>query len=118
MNVTRKADPGRRDRYTLPLVISCAKVHPFARIGDAIADLVAGRIGAVMKIYPVAAYITRRTPGLKIVAQIPADPQPLAIGFNRENPGLLAAVDGARASLKSDGTYRGLMAKWSLAEQT
>ena len=97
--------------------IESVKVYPFARIGDAIADLVAGRIGAVMKIYPVAAYITRQTPGLKIVAQIPADPQPLAIGFNRENPGLLATVDGALATLKSDGTYRSLMTKWSLAEQ-
>jgi ABC-type amino acid transport substrate-binding protein len=98
--------------------IAAVKVYPFARIGDAMADLVAGRIGAVMKVYPVAAYLTRQTPGLKIVAQVPADPQPLGIGFNRDNPGLLAAVNGALAWLKSDGAYHSLAAKWNLAEQT
>jgi ABC-type amino acid transport substrate-binding protein len=98
--------------------IAAVKVYPFARIGDAMIDLAAGRIGAVMKVYPVAAYLAQQTPGLKIVAQVPADRQPLGIGFNRDNPGLLAAVNGALASLKSDGAYRGLATKWNLAEQT
>jgi ABC-type amino acid transport substrate-binding protein len=98
--------------------IAAVKVYPFARISDAMTDLAAGRIGAVMKVYPVAAYLAQQTPGLKIVAQVPADPQPLGIGFNRDNPGLLAAVNGALASLESDGTYRRLAAKWNLAEQT
>ena len=96
--------------------IAGVKVYPFARIGDAIADLAAGRIDAVMKVYPVAAYLTRQTPGLKIVAQVPADPQPLGIGFNRDNPGLRAAVNGALVSLKSDGAYRSLAAKWNISE--
>jgi ABC-type amino acid transport substrate-binding protein len=98
--------------------IAAVKVYPFARIGAAITDLADGRIGAVMKVYPVAAYLTQQEPGLKIVAQVPDDPQPLGIGFNRDNPGLLAAVNGALAALKSDGTYRALTAKWNLAEQT
>ena len=98
--------------------IAAVKVYPFARISDAMTDLVAGRIGAMMKVYPVAAYLVQQTPGLKIVAHVPADPQPLGIGFNRDNPGLLAAVNGTLASLGSDGTYRRLAAKWKLAEQT
>jgi ABC-type amino acid transport substrate-binding protein len=97
--------------------IGAVKVYPFARIGEAMIDLRAGRIGAVMKVYPVAAYLVQETPGLKIVAQVPADPQPLGIGFNRDNPGLRTAVNSALASLKSDGTYRGLTAKWNLAER-
>jgi ABC-type amino acid transport substrate-binding protein len=96
--------------------IAAVEVYPFARIDDAMTDLAAGRIGAVMKVYRVAAYLARRIPGLRIVAQVPADPQPLGIGFNRDNLGLLAAVNGALASLGSDGTYRRLVAKWSLAE--
>jgi ABC-type amino acid transport substrate-binding protein len=98
--------------------IALVKVYPFARIGDAIAELVAGRMGAVMKVYPVAAYLTQQEPGLKIVAQVPDDSQSLGIGFNRDNPGLLVAVNGALVALKSDGTYRALAAKWNLAEQT
>jgi ABC-type amino acid transport substrate-binding protein len=96
--------------------IGAIEVYPFARIHDAMTDLVAGRIGAVMKVYPVAAYLARQTPDLKIIAQVPADPQPLGIGFSRDNPGLRAAVNGALASLQSDGTFHGLASKWNLPE--
>jgi ABC-type amino acid transport substrate-binding protein len=37
-------------------------VYPFDRIGDAMTDLEAGRITAVMKVAPVAAYLARRMP--------------------------------------------------------
>jgi ABC-type amino acid transport substrate-binding protein len=95
-------------------LIAGVKVYPFARIGDAMEDLVAGRIGAVMKVYPVAAYLTQRTPGLKIVAQVPDDPQPLGVGFSKNNQGLRDAVNAALVSLRSDGTYRTLTAKWNV----
>jgi ABC-type amino acid transport substrate-binding protein len=95
--------------------IAGVKVYPFAQIGDAMTALAAGRIGAVMKVYPVAAYLTQKTRGLKIVAQVPGDPQPLGIGFNRDNPGLLDAVNGALASLGSDGTIGRLASRWNLA---
>jgi hypothetical protein len=39
------------------------KVYPFAQIADAMKDLAAGRIGAVMKVYPVAAWLARLTRG-------------------------------------------------------
>jgi ABC-type amino acid transport substrate-binding protein len=63
--------------------IKSVKVYPFDRIADAMTDLAAGCITAVMKVYPVAAWLARRTPGLRIVAQIPHDPQPLGIGSTR-----------------------------------
>lgn len=37
--------------------IGKVKVYPFARIADAMTDLAAGRITAVMKVYPVAAWL-------------------------------------------------------------
>ena len=49
-------------------------------------DLAAGRITAVMKVYPVAAWLAQQTPDLVIVAQVPDDPQPLGIGFARTIP--------------------------------
>ena len=58
-------------------------VYPFDRIGDAMTDLIAGRITAVMKVYPVAAWLARHSPDLRIVAQVPNDPQPLGIGFDK-----------------------------------
>jgi len=90
------------------------KVYPFDRIGDAMTDLAAGNITAVMKVYPVAAWLARRTPSLRIAAQIPHDPQPLGIGFDKNNPALLAAVNSALAEVKQDGAYARLARKWAV----
>ncbi len=94
--------------------IGAVRAYPFARITDAMADLAAGRIAAVMKVYPVAAWLARRTPGLRILAQVPNDPQPLGIGFNRRNPGLLGAVDRALAEMQRDGRYAALAGRWDV----
>jgi ABC-type amino acid transport substrate-binding protein len=95
-------------------VIAKVKIYPFDRIADAMSDLAAGRITAVMKVYPVAVWLARRTPGLRIVAQVPNDPQPLGIGFNKNNPRLLAAVNSALSAMKQDGTYARLARKWGV----
>ena len=94
--------------------IGKVKVYPFDRIADAMTDLAAGRITAVMKVYPVAGWLARRTPGLRIVAQVPDDPQPLGIGFNKNNPELMAAVNGALSGMKKDGAYAPLAHKWGV----
>jgi len=91
------------------------KVYPFARIADAIADLKAGRITAVMKVNPVAAWLARRNPGLKIVAQVPDDPQPLGIGFSKDTPELVAAVNRQLAAMMQDGSYARLARKWDVS---
>ena len=92
--------------------IGKVKVYPFDQIADAMTDLAAGRITAVMKVYPVAAWLARQTPGLRIVAQLPDDPQPLGIGFNKNSPLLVAKVNGALSEIKQDGTYTQLAHKW------
>ena len=98
-------------------VIGTVRVYPFARMADAITDLVAGRVNAVMKVYPVAAWFVRQTPGLRILAQVPDDPQPLGIGFNRSNTSLLAAVNNALADAQRDGSYQILARHWGLLPQ-
>lgn len=94
--------------------INSVKVYPFDRIGDAMSDLAAGRITAVMKVYPVAAWLARETPGLRIVAQVPDEPQPLGIGFNKGNPALVAAVNSVLADMNRDGAYARLARKWGV----
>jgi ABC-type amino acid transport substrate-binding protein len=94
--------------------IGNVKVYPFDRIADAMTDLAAGNITAVMKVYPVAAWLARRTPGLRVVAQVPDNPQPLGIGFNKNNPELLAAVNGALSGMKQDEAYARLARKWGV----
>jgi ABC-type amino acid transport substrate-binding protein len=90
------------------------KVYPFDRIAEAMTDLAAGRITAVMKVYPVAAWLARQNPDLRIAAQVPNEPQPLGIGFKKSNPGVVAAVNGALARMKQDGTYARLAQKWGV----
>jgi ABC-type amino acid transport substrate-binding protein len=94
--------------------IGSVKVYPFARIQDAMVDLAAGRITAVMKVYPVAAWLARQTPGLVIAAQVPDDPQPLGIGLRHDQRELLAAVDRVLADLQRDGSYARLARKWGV----
>lgn len=94
--------------------IGGVEVYAFARIQDAMVDLAAGRITAVMKVYPVAAWLARRTPGLVIAVQVPDDPQPLGIGFRRDQQALLARVDAALADMQRDGSYARLAHKWGV----
>ena len=94
--------------------IGKVEVYPFDRIEAAMADLVAGRITAVMKVYPVAAWLARRNPDLRILAQVPDDPQPLGIGFDKGNLVLLGAVNAALSEIKQDGTYARLVHKWAV----
>lgn len=87
-------------------------IYSFDRIAAAMTDLEAGRITAVMKVAPVAAWLARRTPNLRIVAQVPNDPQPLGIGFAKDEPVLRAAVNSALASMRADGTLARLARLW------
>jgi ABC-type amino acid transport substrate-binding protein len=94
--------------------IKDVKVYSFDQLADALTDLTAGRITAVMKVYPVAAWLVRQNPGLRIAAEIPHDPQPLGIGLNKNNSGLLAAVNAKLAEIKQDGAYGRLAKKWGV----
>jgi ABC-type amino acid transport substrate-binding protein len=94
--------------------IGKVQVYPFARIGNAMIDLAAGRIGAVMKVHPVAAWLAHQHPGLRIIAEVPNDPQPLGVGFNRNNPGLLTAVNDALSGMQHDGWYQALVQRWGV----
>jgi ABC-type amino acid transport substrate-binding protein len=95
--------------------IGNVKVYAFDQIANAMTDLSAGHITAVMKVHPVAAWLARQAPGLRIVAQIPHDPQPLGIGFDKDNLALLTAVNAALAEIKQDRTYARLARKWRLS---
>jgi ABC-type amino acid transport substrate-binding protein len=90
------------------------KVYPFDRIEEAMTDLAAGRITAVMKVAPLAAWLAAKGPYLRIVAQVPNDPQPLGIGFGKNQAALLAAVNGALASMRRDGRMNQLKEKWGV----
>lgn len=95
--------------------IGDVKVYSFARIADAIGDLSAGRIQAVMKVYPVASWFVQRTPHLRILGPVPNNPQPLGIGFSKTSTALVAAVDRTLTRMQEDGTYRTLAQHWGIS---
>jgi ABC-type amino acid transport substrate-binding protein len=78
-------------------------------------DLEAGRITAVMKVAPVAAWLAANSSDLRIVAQVPDDPQPLGIRFGKNEPALVAAVDGALVAMQRDGSMDRLKNKWGVS---
>ena len=55
-----------------------------------------------------------KRPDLRIVAQVPDDPQPLGIGFGKNQAALLAAVNGALAAMRWDGSMNQLKEKWGV----
>jgi ABC-type amino acid transport substrate-binding protein len=69
-----------------------------------------------MKVSPVALWLVRRTPGLRVIGHVPDDPQPLGIGSNKGNPELAAAVDAVLTTIESDGTFGRLTRKWGLPD--
>jgi ABC-type amino acid transport substrate-binding protein len=95
--------------------IGRVRVYPFSQLAEATSDLMTGGVDAVMKVYPVAAWFVRRKPWLRMLAQVPDDPQPLGIGFSHSSTGLLAAVNTVLAEMRLDGSYRTLAQRWSLS---
>lgn len=88
------------------------KVYPFKEFNQAISALLSGKIGVVMKVYPVADYYVQRHPELRILASVPNAPQPLGFGFNRKNSQLLQAINRVQADMLTDGTYQKIYKKW------
>ncbi|MGH2583629.1 MAG: ABC transporter substrate-binding protein [Dehalococcoidia bacterium] len=91
--------------------IAQIRYYPYTGIFDALDDLTAGRIGAVIKLFPVALTLIRDRPDLAVVQQIPTHEQ-LGIAFAKTNVALRDAVNGALAALKQRGTFDSLCRAW------
>jgi ABC-type amino acid transport substrate-binding protein len=85
--------------------------YPYDGILAALDDLSAGRIGAIIKLFPVATWFVKGRPGLAVVAQIPTH-EKLGIAFAKANTGLCAAVNKALADLKGRGVIDDLRRQW------
>ncbi|CAM2888485.1 cystine/glutamine-binding periplasmic protein [Legionella steigerwaltii] len=88
------------------------KIYPFKNFNLAIEDLIAGRVGAVMKVFPVSYYYVEHHPELHILSAVPNAPQPLGFGMNQANQELVKAVNKAQAEMQADGTYEKIYKKW------
>jgi ABC-type amino acid transport substrate-binding protein len=91
--------------------IKAIRYYPYHGITDALDDLAAGRIGALIKLAPVLAWLVKDRPGLAVVHEIPTH-EKLGIAFAKTNVRLCTAVNTALADLKRNGHFDALCRKW------
>jgi len=91
--------------------IAAIHYYPYDGINAALDDLQSGRIGLVIKLFPVISWLTRERPDLAVAMQVPTHER-LGIAYAPERADLCDAVDAAIAKLREDGTFARLQAAW------
>jgi len=91
--------------------IAAIRYYPYHGINTALDDLEAGRIGLVIKLFPVISWLTRERPDLVVVMQMPTHER-LGIAYAAERADLCDAVDAAIEALRENGEFAKLQAAW------
>lgn len=91
--------------------IAGIRYYPYHGIGAALDDLEAGRIGLVIKLFPVISWLTRERPELAVVTQVPTHER-LGIAYALGRVDLCDAVDAAIEALRQNGAFARLQAAW------
>ena len=91
--------------------IAGIRYYPYHGIGTALDDLEAGRIGLVIKLFPVISWLVKDRAQLAVATQVPTHEQ-LGIAFAKDNQDLCDAVDREVAKLRDTGEFARLQARW------
>jgi polar amino acid transport system substrate-binding protein len=91
--------------------IAGIRYYPYHGIATALDDLEAGRIGLVIKLFPVISWLVKDRPQLAVATQVPTHEQ-LGIAFAKDNQDLCNAVDREVAKLRDTGEFSRLQARW------
>jgi polar amino acid transport system substrate-binding protein len=91
--------------------IAGIKYYPYDGIGVALDDLEAGRIGLVIKLFPVISWLVKDRPQLAVAMQVPTH-EKLGIAFARDNASLCDAVNRALTTVQGNGEFARLQARW------
>jgi polar amino acid transport system substrate-binding protein len=91
--------------------IAAIRYYPYHGIGTMLDDLEAGRIGLVIKLFPVISWLTRERPDLLVAMQMPTHER-LGIAFALERADLCDVVDAAIDALRESGEFAKLQAAW------
>lgn len=92
-------------------VIAAIKYYPYHGIANALDDLAAGRIGLVIKLFPVISWLVKDRPQLAVPLQVPTH-EKLGIAFAKDNQTLCNKVNGALAALRASGEFARLQTRW------
>jgi polar amino acid transport system substrate-binding protein len=91
--------------------IAAIRYYPYHGIGTAIDDLEAGRIGLVIKLFPVISWLARERSDLAVAMQMPTHER-LGIAYAPDRADLCDGVDTAIEALRENGEFAKLQAAW------
>jgi polar amino acid transport system substrate-binding protein len=91
--------------------ITDIRYYAYHDIGIALDDLDAGRIGLVIKLFPVISWLIKDRPALAVPIQVPTH-EDLGIAFAKDNQPLCDAVNAALDTIKRNGSFAALQARW------
>ncbi len=98
-------------RWLAENVIARIQYYPYDGIKTALADLNAGKIGLIVKLFPVVTWLVKDHPDLEVVMQVPTHEE-LGIAFAKNNSGLCDAVNEVLEAMRSNGEYDKLRTRW------
>jgi polar amino acid transport system substrate-binding protein len=87
------------------------KYYPYHGILTALDDLSAGRIGVLIKLFPVISWLVKDRGELAVIEQIPTR-EKLGIAFARASTALCQAVDESLEGIKKSGKFEALRSRW------
>jgi ABC-type amino acid transport substrate-binding protein len=93
--------------------IADIRYYAYHGIASALDDLEAGRIGLIIKLFPVISWLVKDRPKLRVAMQVPTH-EKLGIAFAKENDVLCSAVNEALKTLRANGEFARLQARWLL----
>lgn len=91
--------------------IAGIRYYPYTGIGTALDDLAVGRIGLIIKLFPVLSSLVAERADLAVVMQVPTH-EHIGIAYNKSRTDLCNAVDAAIQTLRQNGTFALLQTKW------
>jgi ABC-type amino acid transport substrate-binding protein len=98
-------------RWLAEGVIARIQYYPYDGIQSALSDLNTGKIGLIVKLFPVISWLTKDHPDLRVTFQVPTHEE-LGIAFAKNNSGLCDAVNGALDAMRNNGEFDKLRARW------
>ena len=98
-------------RWLAEGVIAGIRYYSYDAIASALDDLEAGRIGLIIKLFPVISWLVKDRSQLAVAMQVPTHEQ-LGIAFAKDNVGLCNAVEGTLQTLRKNGEFARLQSHW------
>jgi polar amino acid transport system substrate-binding protein len=98
-------------RWLAENAIAGIRYYPYDGIATALNDLEAGRIGLVVKLFPVISWLVQTRPALSVAFQVPTH-EKLGIAFAKNNTTLCQKMEAAVQTLRTKGTFAQLQAHW------